>query len=104
MRSVVRTQFPPVQLGRPHVPDDLARVVHRMLAPSPESRHATALYAAEALGSVIEDGWGHQPARVLADLVRRASMEQAEDSTLEEGSTRGVARRIEAALVAREES
>lgn len=101
MRAVARAQFKPVQLGRPHIPDELAAVVHRMMAPSPASRYATAADAAEALSHSAGAGWGSQPERVLGELVQRAMSESSEDSTLEEGSTRGYAGRIEEMVAAR---
>ena len=89
MRAVVRAQYPPIQLSRPHVPDALARAAHRMLAPSPESRYVSALDAAEALASSVEDYVRAQPERVLGELVRDAQDSSVEDDTLDEGTTRG---------------
>ena len=101
MRAVARAQFRPVQLGRPHIPDELAAVVHRMMAASPAARYPSAADTAEALSGASGAGWGTQPERVLADLVRRAMSGEGEDQTLEEGSTRGVPARIEEALARR---
>ena len=101
MRSVARAQFRPVQLGRPHIPDELAAVVHRMMTAAPATRYSTAAEAAEALSTSSGAGWGTQPERVLGDLVRRAMSEEGEDQTLEEGSTRGLPARIEEALAGR---
>jgi eukaryotic-like serine/threonine-protein kinase len=101
MRAVARAQFKPVQLGRTHIPNSLARVVHRMMAPSPDSRYRSALEAAEALADSVDGGWGGQPERVLGGLVRRAADDPAEDSTLEEGSTQGLPGRIERELLRR---
>ncbi len=88
MRSVARAQFQPIQLVRPHVPDELARVLHRLLAPSPDSRYETAMAASEALAEAVEGLLREAPERSLGDLVRDALSAEVEDSTLEEGSTR----------------
>jgi eukaryotic-like serine/threonine-protein kinase len=101
MRAVARTQYRPVQLGRPHIPDELAGVVHRMMAASADARYPSAAAAAEALTSSSGAGWGTQPERVLGDLVRRALSDDHEDHTLEEGSTRGMPARIERELAQR---
>ncbi len=98
MLAVARAQFRPVQLGRPHIPDELAAVVHRMMAASPANRYASATAAATALSASSGAGWGTQPERVLGDLVRRAMSAEGEEQTLEEGSTRGIPARIEDAL------
>ena len=98
MRAVARAQFRPVQLGRPHIPNELAAVVHRMMAASPDARYRSAGEAAEALTNSSGAGWGTQPERVLGDLVRRAQAQELEDHTLEEGSTRGMPGRIEQEL------
>ncbi len=90
MRAVVRAQYPPVQLSRPHVPDALARAVHRLLSPSPDSRYSSALVAAEELAGSVEEFIRAQPERVLGDLVEQALAGRDEDSTLEEGTTRPI--------------
>jgi serine/threonine protein kinase len=80
MRSVVRAQFRPVQLGRPQVPDAVARVVHRLMAPSPASRYPTARDAAEALAEAYDRQGADRSTQALAELVRRAS-EEVEEAT-----------------------
>lgn len=73
MQAVARAQFRPVQLGRPVVPDGVARVVHRLLAPSPDSRYDSARIAARALAEAIDSAGAGRSGRELALLVRKAS-------------------------------
>jgi serine/threonine-protein kinase len=44
---------PPLQASRPDVPDELARIVARLMAKKPEGRFATAAELAEALGPFV---------------------------------------------------
>ncbi|MCP4873748.1 MAG: serine/threonine protein kinase [Proteobacteria bacterium] len=85
MRAVARAQFQPIQLARPHVPDALARSLHRMLAPSPDSRYGSALEAAEALADGIEDLVREPPERGLARQLAGAIADPIEDTTLGDG-------------------
>ena len=81
MRAVVLAQFRPVQLGRPQIPDALARVVHRLMAPSPASRYPTALDAAEALAGAFDSHAAGRSARGLGQLVRQAQAAEAEETS-----------------------
>jgi len=83
MRAVARAQFQPIQLARPHVPDAVARALHRMLAPSPDSRYGSALEAAEALADAVEELVREPPERSLAAQLAGAMDDPIEDSTLD---------------------
>ena len=81
MRAVARAQFRPVQLGRPQIPDAVARVVHRLMAPAPASRYPTALDAAEALAEAFDLHAPGRSARELGLLVRRARAVESEQTS-----------------------
>ena len=74
MKAVARAQFRPVQLGRPQVPDGVARAVHRLMAPSPASRYPTARDAAEALAEAFDAHALGRSGRELGLLVRKAAV------------------------------
>ncbi len=82
MRAVARAQFRPVQLGRPLIPDAVARAVHRLMAPSPDSRYRTARAAATALAEANHGAGADRSPRELGLLVREA-LESVEEETSE---------------------
>ena len=73
MRAVARAQFRPVQLGRPQVPDGVARAVHRLMAPSPASRYPMARDASEALAEAFDAQGGGRSLGELGLLCRKAA-------------------------------
>lgn len=81
MKAVARAQFRPVQLGRPQIPDAVARVVHRLMAPSPASRYPTARDASESLAEAFGRSGSDRSAELVAEELRSVADASREETS-----------------------